>query len=238
MNTEERLPVDFDDRVLDLLVDGELSEPERRKLLTSFDAEPGAWRRCALAFLEAQEFAKTMPRLLEPATHTSPAKPAAVVASAKRKGLPLGTAGTLLAMAASFLLAVWITGAGQQVWRAGQSLGDLVAGNRPDADRARPGASPDETGKWRTVTVAFPSSEGGPPAAVDVPAIESNSLNEDWLQQFPPVLTRDARDRLGRAGYYVSQQRNMMPPVPMNDGRKFVAPVDRVEVQFVGDKAY
>src|SRR5262245_24846451 len=41
-------------QVLDRLVDGELGPDQRRELLASLDDEPGAWRRCALAFLEAQ----------------------------------------------------------------------------------------------------------------------------------------------------------------------------------------
>ena len=44
----------LDDRLLDRLVDGELDGPQRAQLLAAIDAEPGAWRRCAMAFLEAQ----------------------------------------------------------------------------------------------------------------------------------------------------------------------------------------
>ena len=43
-----------DERILDRLVDGELTEEDRKALLGALDDEPGAWRRCALAFLEAQ----------------------------------------------------------------------------------------------------------------------------------------------------------------------------------------
>jgi hypothetical protein len=42
--------------VLDRLVDGELGPSQRRELLAALDDEPGAWRRCALAFLEAQSW--------------------------------------------------------------------------------------------------------------------------------------------------------------------------------------
>jgi hypothetical protein len=45
-----------DDRTFDLLVDGELSEADRRELLSSLDESPDGWRRCALAFLEAQSW--------------------------------------------------------------------------------------------------------------------------------------------------------------------------------------
>src|SRR5580704_6508455 len=39
---------------LDRLVDGELNDTDRRELLLQFEREPEGWRRCALAFLEAQ----------------------------------------------------------------------------------------------------------------------------------------------------------------------------------------
>src|ERR1017187_1735563 len=42
------------ERQFDLLVDGELSEADRRALLLQLEHEPDGWRRCALAFLEAQ----------------------------------------------------------------------------------------------------------------------------------------------------------------------------------------
>ena len=43
-----------DDILFDRLVDGELSSTERRQLIASLDDRPGGWRRCALAFVEAQ----------------------------------------------------------------------------------------------------------------------------------------------------------------------------------------
>jgi hypothetical protein len=41
---------------LDRLVDGELSDVERRDVISRCASTPDGWRRCALAFLEAQEF--------------------------------------------------------------------------------------------------------------------------------------------------------------------------------------
>ena len=56
-----------DDRQFDLLVDGELGEEDRRALLGRLDGEPGGWRRCALAFLEAQAWKREFATLLRPA---------------------------------------------------------------------------------------------------------------------------------------------------------------------------
>ena len=57
-NCESVGPVD--DRVLDRLVDGELPDIERRELLLRLNAEPEGWRRCALAFLEAQNWREAL----------------------------------------------------------------------------------------------------------------------------------------------------------------------------------
>jgi hypothetical protein len=53
-----------DDRLLDRLVDGELPEVERRELLIRFENEPDGWRRCALAFLEAQTWRQALRSLV------------------------------------------------------------------------------------------------------------------------------------------------------------------------------
>ncbi len=41
------------ERLCDRLVDNELSPAEQRELLAALEDEPGGWRRCALAFVEA-----------------------------------------------------------------------------------------------------------------------------------------------------------------------------------------
>jgi hypothetical protein len=51
-NDEAVSPVD--DRLIDRLVDGELEPFRRRAVLEQLESEPDGWRRCALAFLEAQ----------------------------------------------------------------------------------------------------------------------------------------------------------------------------------------
>jgi negative regulator of sigma E activity len=52
----QQTPGPGDDRLVDRLVDGELPDVERRELLLRFENEPDGWRRCALAFLEAQNW--------------------------------------------------------------------------------------------------------------------------------------------------------------------------------------
>lgn len=61
----------LDDHQLDRLVDGELNNAERRALLLQLENEPDGWRRCALAFLEAQSWRAA----LTPATTLAPLSP-------------------------------------------------------------------------------------------------------------------------------------------------------------------
>ena len=95
---DENLPT-LDDERFDLLVDGELPEPQRRRLLSELDHVPGGWRRCALAFLEAQSWKQGMQAVRgESTVQALPARPI------RRTGFPGGLFGTLVAMAASFLI--------------------------------------------------------------------------------------------------------------------------------------
>ena len=61
-NQQTRSPED--DRLVDRLVDGELPDAERRDLLLRFEREPDGWRRCALAFLEAQNWRQAFDPLM------------------------------------------------------------------------------------------------------------------------------------------------------------------------------
>ncbi len=54
MTEQHRSQLHPEDPRFDLLVDGELPEPQRREFLRQLDTEPGGWKLCALAFLEAQ----------------------------------------------------------------------------------------------------------------------------------------------------------------------------------------
>ena len=48
------------DRQIDRLIDGELPEVDRIDLLRKIETEPDGWRRCALAFLEAQSWREAL----------------------------------------------------------------------------------------------------------------------------------------------------------------------------------
>jgi hypothetical protein len=56
-----------DDRLLDLLVDGELDDGRRAELFRALDADPQGWKRCALTFLEAQAWGDGLQTAARPA---------------------------------------------------------------------------------------------------------------------------------------------------------------------------
>lgn len=110
----------FDDVLLDRLVDGELSNPERTALLRALDQSPDGWRRCAIAFLESQELRTalrdTPRRPVDDRAGETP-RPAALPAKSPRRS----TAAWLLALSLAVALSAW-TG-----WHLGQSAGSANA---------------------------------------------------------------------------------------------------------------
>src|SRR5262245_22678600 len=98
-NVDERT----DQSLFDPLVHGELRQDEHKSLLVSLDDEPGAWRRCAMAFLESQALAADLGAIRESSTLSAPT--IATVDNTKATSNPWNRAAALLAIAASFLVA-------------------------------------------------------------------------------------------------------------------------------------
>src|SRR5690242_10805193 len=96
----ERFPVLPDQRVFELLVDGELDEVRRRELLSRLDNMPDGWKSCALAFLEAQALRAV---LRAPAVGSAaPLQPAL-----RARKSPIAMRAARLAVAAGLLLAAF-----------------------------------------------------------------------------------------------------------------------------------
>ncbi len=243
-----------DDTRFDRLVDGELGEAERRELLVGLDREPGEWRRCALAFLEGQCWKQAVGQVAnlppEQVVSLPDSPPVASLPPPPRSPWPR-RAGTVLAMAASFLAALWLVSSTRQA-RFGQ--GNVPIGMRTtDVATARPfGAGPEQidggrpgelspgdmpSGPWRLVTLSTPASGSVPGRSLRLPAIERDSLDDDWVRNLPPAIPDEVLQALVRTGHQVQQRRELVP-VPLEDGRRLVVPVDQVEVHYTGNRAY
>ena len=64
MSATEKNKSGDESELFDLLVDGELDEQRRHRLLSGLDKRPDGWRKCALAFLEAQSFGQEFSLML------------------------------------------------------------------------------------------------------------------------------------------------------------------------------
>jgi hypothetical protein len=235
----------------DRLVDGELSESQRKELLTSLDQAPDGWRRCALAFLEAQCWKKELGSL----RHTVPAgSPTAVQIAQpnKRNSPPFRLPGTLLAMVASFLLVMgagilwqqWgnrpggsfgISGTNQIAGNIGRQPATMTSASQTSAAQAN-GQSNNAGAPWQWVKLT-PAGSTDSDQTVQLPAIQRDRIDEQWLQSLPSPIPENVVQALRRNGYEVQRQQELMP-MPLKDGRQLVVPVDQVEVHYVGNTTY
>ena len=233
--------------LFDLLVDGELSEPERRELLLKVDRVPGGWRACAAAFLEAQCLKEACGAI--GGQRVADRAPAAVARPRSRISRWVASGLTAMAMAATFLVALglgWMLRPGNGGAGPGPNLGQIAivpagnggdqgAGGLPGAGRQlalQAGSEP-----WGTVRVSFPNAAGQPERAISVPVTESDHMDESWFRPAPDTLPADFKAALERLGYQVRQERRLLP-VPVEDGSRLVLPVDQVELHRVSKPAY
>ena len=223
--------------ILDVLVNGELPEPERRELLRKLDESPGGWRACAMAFLESQSWkqacgviAGEQDAAVPPSTapiadrsasdntigRVQPSKFRRLLHGGLQSGL------TVAAMAATFLVALSL-GLTLRGWRSdggsvpggGQSAtaqpGIPPQGIPFPADSTREIASRSNPRQWRTVRVSFPGAAGQPDRSVSVPVTESEGADESWFPPGPDAVPPEVQAALERLGYQVRQQRQLLP---------------------------
>lgn len=261
MRTKNSDPGMPDNTPFDRLVDGELNESERRELLAGLDQEPEGWRRCALAFLEAQCWKQVLGGLQDAsAAESLPAASAESIPVSReqpsfqpQRSSRIGRFNTILAMAASFLVALWLGSLVQRSWRGvsvpvGRGpLGEMAAHSANQKSFSPVGrgaagiaAAPGDvkpSSPWRVVTVSAPSDGKTPDRALSLPAVERNSLDDQWLQGISPAIPADVLQAFQRTGHQVEQRRELIP-VPLKDGRRLLVPVDQVDVHYVGSKEY
>jgi len=251
-------------RGLDLLVDGQLDEAQRRALLSSLEERPDGWRRCALAFLEAQCWQEALGSGATAARQAAPQGavpqvgamgPSEWVRARRWQRLITGWPGTLLAMAACFLLALGL-GMGLRTWWLGNpapvlplgpvpqpgsiaGLGPEGAGRAPagpGSEAPSPAAPRSASAPLRWVTLCVPSGPDGEQIAVQMPALEQEELDagvwEDGLAR-PPREVVEALRRLGIG----MQRRRELVPLEMPDGHQLVLPVEEVQFHYVGSPA-
>ena len=238
MNDDILTPDDI--RLLDQLVDGELNETERRNLLMRLEHSPDGWRRCALAFLEAQAWrvearavvAEPAPSV-KPAATTPTAQQNAEPASLSRKawnGLSLWTP-TILA--AGILVAVVYP---QWGGRFTKHTFEPIASNGP-MQVAGSGVTNVADRSVENMQLVVAPGPNGERRIVEVPLIEAEKGNADLFGHVGGQLPPDVVKMLEQTGNRVVRQQRFMP-VKLNDGRTVVVPVEQVEIRPLGNQGF
>jgi hypothetical protein len=110
-------------------------------------------------------------------------------------------------------------------------LGEVVAkGPLPPPE----GRSP----SYRLVPVTLPGEEPGAERTIRVPAIEADRIDDSWLASDIETVPAEVRSALEQFGYRVGGFRRQLIPLPTDDGRRLVLPVDQVELHYVGNPSY
>jgi hypothetical protein len=229
--------------LLDLLVDGEIDEAQRRDLLAWCEREPDGWRRCALAFLEAQSWSKVLGDLSDERVSQRgelvPAAPPSV--SRPQSFWNRRNWGTMLAMAASVVLAFTLGLQLRDAERAGEMSAPQPSLRVVDS-QARTTPTATLLGQPEQGPASARLVGGGQtPDEIQVPVVAgdqfgSGLVDGGWLLSQPSALPDDVRRTLERMGHRVEQQRRLVP-YRLGDGSRLVVPVDQVEVRPVGDES-
>lgn len=235
-----------DEARFDRLVDGELSPAEYRALLASLDDEPGGWKRCALAFLEAQALGTELSGIRRSLPVAEALEHETRDADFAASGQPVGWRApwrgqvpSLLAIAASFLLVFCVGVAAPRLWsirRQEASSGGnlsrssaLASGNAPSGERADQ-SGPREIGNLRLVMEGL-ETEGRD--AGHVPVYEVLGDVDQLLANDRPALAPELVELLRQRGYDVRREQRYFP-APLDDGRQIIVPVEGYQITPVG----
>jgi hypothetical protein len=204
-----------DDRLFDRLVDGELPDRERRVLLQRLEAQPDGWRRCALAFLEAQAWRASFGMLAGSggAIAERSTIPAPTAQAVPTRGALVGRLlGMTCALAACAALA----------FALGWTLRPKPAGGGADVSVA---------------TTNPPAATATPPQAIKLDAASATAHEVAASNRKEPVPLDELLKKWEQRGYRAERQDRVVP-VELKNGRKVNLPVQEYRFQYMGGRTY
>ncbi|RUL89375.1 hypothetical protein [Tautonia sociabilis] len=242
-----RTPLDVAPEQFDLLVDGSLPEAERRELLIRLDSSPDGWRRCALAFLEAQAWRAALGSIAD--RERCDREP---ITPSPHPGLRFRLAP--VALAAGISLAAFLIGrasVGPERPRVDDHLAELPRSETvtPPTPDSRSDPSPDPTD--RSVAALDPAGQPDDPAVseppiraigfldlptaddpeapvVQLPVLSGPGIDDRWLRDQPPFVPARVWRDWKRQGFDVELQRRLVSVQLDDSGRYLTIPVDEV----------
>ncbi len=222
-----------EERGIDLLVDGELDDARRRELLLRLENTPGAWRRCALAFLEAQSWRQGAGAMLAEPSPASPAPVSVAVAvePVASHSFWRSSWGNLLAVAASFgcafALGAWYRSSDGPVTAQGAGAVAIVDPAASDpASNVAAGAADNTPEDY--VTLLVDGVADGESNQMQLPVRAWGDVADSFAQQ-PLAIPDSLIEEIEQAGHTVRQRRQLVP-VDLQDGRQMIVPMDEVQI--------
>jgi hypothetical protein len=230
--------------LIDRMVDGGLTPAQLRRAVDELDRAPDGWRRCALAFLEAECWRESF-RNLEEGESTGPS----VIA------IPSGTRRRWIgaALAASVWLVAFSLG-----WLGHSLKNGLLDERRPDPQLATVSGSISGDAAGAATDISWPGQPGreashglptgriptihevarlrvdtGESGAAEIPLFGGAAIDPRMLLEQPPAISEQGLAAWQRRGYQLEQQRRLVS-IPLGDGRRAAVPVDQVHVRYVG----
>ena len=208
---------------LDLLVDGELDQAARRDLLICLDREADGWRCCAMAFLEAQSWRDELRHLASarPEAASQQSSPVRARLPFPLRGALQGRLTSMLAIAAGLLLAFTLGVEVQQRRLPGRT--------RPDRHAQRFAEGTSTPQRMPAASVIQPGGD-----LSTLASDQDTELLDTWTVGDTEAVPPDVLEALQRLGHRVERYQEFWP-YNLQDGRRFVVPVERLEVRYVGD---
>ena len=233
-------------RQIDRLVDGELSTEARRALLKSLDATPGAWRRCALAFVESQSLGQELSAI---AAESVPAMANLDSSRPTVRSKAASDAAGWFAMAAAVLVAFgmgtfgarWLENRGAAV--APDSIVNAGPHGAAPQDLTPPNTAPEsviEEPQMATAPLVADALDGesltlwvkdrqGGRRSLTAPLVDAATLDREHGLTFPSAVTPQIRQDWEGRGYQLSSRRRYAP-LYLDNGQPLVVPVEDVQI--------
>jgi hypothetical protein len=249
----------LNDPFIDRIVDGELTPAELSVAIDRLDHEPDGWKRCGLAFLEAQcwresfrAMGQSTPLTIERRSLSLP--PAIPSRRGSRRSWLHGSLAAGIAVA-SFAMG-WV-GHESRSWSRGVQTPIVSAGanpnpleghsqsesfDQPAVDHHKPTGLAEwqarETQSLPTMTAVVRSVGrvriGAESNGAEVPILAGPGITEQWLRNQPPPLSEYREVALQRQGYQVDQRRQLITTT-LADGRRVTVPIDQVQIRYTGN---
>jgi hypothetical protein len=224
-----------DERLIDKLVDGELSDADRRQLLNRLDAIPNGWRSCAIAFLEAQTWRQAM-RSDFSGSAQGVTKGGA---EGSQRDRSLTASRVVLALAATFLVAFALGRFARRPDMNSNGSAPALAhiresANSPGSEKLQASQAaedePDPETSLRVVgLLSWMITQDGKEQKIAVPVVGGPGIDEEWLKHQPSGVPESVRRELERLGHRVVSNRRLVP-IDLADGQRAILPIEQVEV--------